>query len=115
MASCGRFIDIGNQGFKVNHRSDVTNANRNRAYFAVEIDSLKVGKPDLIGRILSSVSGLLFFGQLQHAAPIIEFPTPEANAAFWRLQSGETIGKIVVKVEPEDHVKVRNPPQTLQP
>ena len=106
LAPFGRFIEIAKKDLIVNTRVEMTKFTNNITYATVDLLLLQAKKPQLTGTVLSEVTSLIFNGRIENIATINAFPVSQIEAAFRLMQSGKSMGKIVVEPREGDHVKV---------
>ena len=106
LAPFGRFIEIGKKDLIVNTRVEMTKFTNNITYATVDLLLLQAKKPQLTGKVLSEVTDLVFSGRMENIATINTFPLSQIEAAFRLMQSGKSVGKIVVEPQEGDQVKV---------
>lgn len=107
LAPFGRFIEIGKKDLIVNTRVEMNKFTNNITYATVDLLLLQAKKPQLAGKVLSEVTDLIFHRCMESIVMINVFPTSQTEAAFRLMQSGKSIGKIVVEPQEGDQVKVR--------
>lgn len=106
LAHFGRFVEIGKQDLMVNTRMEMRKFTYNVTYMTVDLLLLQAEKTQLVQKVLSKVTDLIFRGVISNVATINVFPTSQLEAAFRFMQSGRSTGKIVVEVKKGDQVKV---------
>ena len=106
LAPFGRFIEIGKKDLIVNTRVEMTKFTNNITYATVDLLQLQAKKPQLTGKVLSEVTDLVFKGRMENIASINTFALSQIEAAFRLMQSGKSVGKIVVEPQEGDQVKV---------
>lgn len=106
LAPFGRFIEIGKKDLIVNTRVEMTKFTNNITFATVDLLLLQAKRPQLTGRVLSEVTGLVFNGVVENIATVNAFPISQVEAAFRLMQSGKSMGKIVVEPREGDRVKV---------
>ena len=107
LAPFGRFIEIGKKDLIVNTRVEMNKFTNNITFSTVDLLLLQAKKPQLAGKVLSEVTDLVFNGRMDNIATINAFPISQTEAAFRLMQSGKSMGKIVVEPQEGDQVKVR--------
>ena len=107
LAPFGRFIEIGKKDLIVNTRVEMDKFTNNITFATVDLLLLQAKKPQLAGKVLSEVTDLVFNGRMENIATIDAFPISQIEAAFRLMQSGKSMGKIVVEPQEGDQVKVR--------
>ena len=106
LAHFGRFIDVSKADILSNNKLDMQPFLHNRTYSAVDIASLSQEKPALIKELLLKSVELYADGVFQPVESITTFPYSRIETAFRTLQSGDSIGKIVVVPSIGDRIKV---------
>nr|AEJ54468.1 reducing polyketide synthase [Dolichousnea longissima]AEJ54469.1 reducing polyketide synthase [Dolichousnea longissima] len=109
LAPFGRFIEIGKKDLMVNTRVEMSKFANNITYATVDLLLLQAKRPQMTGKVLSEVTGLVFNGQMENVATINAFPVSQIEAAFRLMQSGKSIGKIIVEPREGDQVKAVAP------
>ena len=107
LAPFGRFIEIGKKDLIVNTRVEMNKFTDNITFATVDLLLLQAKRPQLAGKVLSEVTDLVFNGRMENIAMINAFPISQTEAAFRLMQSGKSMGKIVVEPQEGDQVKVR--------
>lgn len=108
MAPFGRFIDIGKKDVMDRAKLPMFNFSRNVSFSVVDVSMLLLERPLVARDSLVKVLNLMEKGDLHVAKPLTVFGVGEAEAAFRSLQSGNSMGKMVVEMRSEDTVKVGN-------
>ena len=106
LARFGRFIDVSKADILSNNKLDMQPFLHNRTYSAVDIASLSQEKPELIRELLLKSVELYADGVFQPVESITTFPYSRMETAFRTLQSGDSVGKIVVVPSIGDRIKV---------
>lgn len=106
LAPFGRFIEVGKKDLIVNTRVEMTKFTNNITYATVDLLLLQAKKPKVAGRILSEVTNLVFNGLIESIVTINAFPVSQVEAAFRLIQSGKSMGKLVVEPREGDQVNV---------
>ena len=107
LAPFGRFIEIGKKDLIVNTKVEMNKFTNNITFATVDLLLLQAKKPQLAGKVLSEVTDLVFSGHMGNIATINAFPISQIEAAFRLMQSGKSMGKVVVEPQEGDQVKVR--------
>ena len=108
VAPFGRFIEVG--------KKDVFNSgNLPMRYFAnnvtfacVDLEHIVQTDKKLAGTLLEDVMELLRAGKIAIPTPLHTYNASEVEDAFRYMQSGKSIGKVVVQFDQEDLVPVRS-------
>ena len=115
VAPFGRFIEIGKKDLIVNTRIEMSKFTNNITYATVDLLLLQAKRPQATGKVLSEVTKLVFNGHLDNIATINAFPVSQIEAAFRLMQSGKSMGKIIVEPREGDQVKVSCSPAVHYP
>lgn len=78
----------------------------NRMYAAVNLLALSYEKPALMKNLLRRSIDLHSKGVFRPVSPIAVFPYSNMEIAFRTMQSGDSMGKIMLRPQLDDHVKV---------
>ncbi|KAL8795885.1 MAG: hypothetical protein Q9195_001765 [Heterodermia aff. obscurata] len=106
LARFGRFIDVSKADILSNNKLDMQPFLHNRTYSAVDIASLSQEKPRLIRELLLKSVELYADGVFQPVESITTFPYSRIETAFRTLQTGDSVGKIVVVPSIGDRIKI---------
>ena len=106
LAPFGRFIEIGKKDLIVNTRIEMSKFTNNITYATVDLLLLQAKRSQATGKVLSEVTNLVFNSHLDNIATINAFPVSQIEAAFRLMQSGRSMGKIIVEPREGDQVKV---------
>lgn len=106
-ATLGRFVEIGKRDIEINSRLEMAPFRRNVTFASVLLDVVCKHKKSLGSRLLSDVMALLSQKLIAPVQPITTFPASEIETAFRLMQAGKHIGKLVLKPEVDDMVRVR--------
>jgi NADPH:quinone reductase-like Zn-dependent oxidoreductase/ubiquinone/menaquinone biosynthesis C-methylase UbiE len=106
MAPHGRFIELGRADIKGNSNLPMMTFEKNVSFIAVAIDYICDHRPALLAKMLRAVTEMLVRGDLKLPSPRRNYSVSEVTDAFRYLQSGASVGKIVLTMEPSDVVQV---------
>ena len=106
IATFGRFVEIGKRDLEQNASLKMAPFTRAASFFAVDLIQLGREKGLLINRMLGNVMALLREKKIRPVSPIKQYPISEINRAFRVMQAGKNVGKVVIKVNPNDVVNV---------
>ncbi|KAH8885983.1 reducing type I polyketide synthase, partial [Thozetella sp. PMI_491] len=108
IANFGRFVEIGRKDIDSREYLPMFPFKRNASFSGVDLVALVdgTGGPDAI-RIMQDVFELMASGVLRPSYPIQRFPVDQAEQAFRLLASGKSTGKIVLSIEDDAVVPVR--------
>ncbi|KAL3425313.1 polyketide synthase [Phlyctema vagabunda] len=105
LAHFGRFIEIGKRDIVGNTRLEMARFEHNAMFASVDLTVLAAERPKTMKRLLSDVFELLSKNSIRPVSPITTFPISDVESAFRTLQSGKSMGKIVVVSQPDELVK----------
>lgn len=106
VASFGRFIEIGKRDIVTNSTIEMAKFNDSATFASMDLTLLAAKKPRLMKRLMKCVFSGFQDGSLRPISPTTTYPISKVEAAFRTLQNGKGMGKIVVKPEVGDQVKV---------
>ena len=106
VAPFGRFIDIGNKNILSNDRLPMQQFAKNVSFSAVDLAYITQEAPTLMNELLNGVMALIAKKILKPAMPFKVFAASEIEKAFRYLQGGSNMGKVVVRFNFEDQVRV---------
>ena len=106
LAHFGRFVEIGKSDILANNSLEMQPFIHNRTYAAVDLLALSYEKPALMKDLLLKSIDLHSNGVFRPVSPIAIIPYSKMETAFRTMQSGDSIGKIVLRPQLEDRVKV---------
>lgn len=92
----GRFLELGKRDFLDNTQLALRPFLRNIAYSGIDLDELLAADPDLVRRMMSTLSEAFQSGGLR---PLTyrSFEAYEVGTAFRTMQASEHVGKIVIR------------------
>ncbi|KAI0870540.1 ketoacyl-synt-domain-containing protein [Hypoxylon argillaceum] len=114
LSKFGRLINIGSRDSSSNTRLEMTHPDSNASFTSVDIMSIAVERPAILGGLLLDVSNLLRYGKIRPICPVISFPISDVETAFKTLHSGKTHGKVVIVPHADDVVQVTPPKKPAQ-
>ena len=106
LAVGGIFIELGKADIQSNSRLEMAQFAKNATFTAVDLVLVFETKPHLCKRLLSDVLSLFRDGSIRAVDPIATYSIEDVEMAFRSLQSGKSMGKIVVEPQPNDQVLV---------
>ncbi|KAL3476656.1 fatty acid synthase S-acetyltransferase [Aspergillus californicus] len=101
VAEFGKMIEIGKRDMLGRASLRMEPFLTNRSFFGVDLLHMGLGRPADISRTLKRLIGDFETGRLKPIAPITMFDAEDVQAAFRYMQSGQHIGKIVVRFPEE--------------
>ena len=106
LAVRGVFIEIGKADIQSNSRLEMAQFAKNATFTAVDLVLVFETNPHLCRRLLSDVLSLFRDGSIKAVDPVATYPIQQVEKAFRSLQSGKSMGKIVVEPQADDRVLV---------
>ena len=106
IAPFGRFVELGKADIEANNKLPMEQFMKNVSFSLVAIDHMATERPRMIQSSLKSVLKMLAEGAIKLASPMKEFSVSEMEAAFRWMQSGKSIGKMIINLNPTDLVPV---------
>ena len=106
VAPYGRFIEIGKKDILSNEALPMLQFSKNITFSAVDMATMGDAKPYHIRRMLELIVGLVAKESLRPPWPLKTYGISEIEQAFRYMQSGKSVGKIVVMMDGRDQVKV---------
>ncbi|OCL09643.1 putative polyketide synthase [Glonium stellatum] len=111
----GRFVEIGKRDIELNNYLEMSPFCRNVSFTSVDLTVLlNARNGHLLARILNDVMVLFKGSKIQAVQPIDVFRISEIQQAFRLMQAGKHRGKLVIKPQPDDLVKVLPRKRTLK-
>jgi NADPH:quinone reductase-like Zn-dependent oxidoreductase len=108
IAAYGRFIEIGKKDILAQNTLPMFPFRRNVSFNAFDLSDINKDRPEIARKAFDEVLALMAKGVLHPAEPLQVYRVSELEKAFRNLQSGRTMGKIVVDLRPDDEVTVSN-------
>jgi NADPH:quinone reductase-like Zn-dependent oxidoreductase len=106
LAPFGRFIEIGKADITKNTRLDMLPFENNVTFASVDLTKIAKFKPQLMKRLMGDVCRLMHEKAVHPILPLSTYRISDIEKAFRTLQTGKSMGKIVVVPHDEDLVKV---------
>lgn len=106
LAPFGRFIEIGKADITRNGNLGMQKFEYNCTFSSVDLTKVADLKPNIMRRLLADVNSLMKKGDVSPISPIRTYPISETESAFRALQSGKTLGKLVVVPSRDSKVMV---------
>ncbi|KAI4729293.1 polyketide synthase [Aureobasidium sp. EXF-10728] len=109
LAPFGRFIEIGKADITKNSRLEMAQFEYNVSFASVDLTKVAAYRPKLMKRLLNDVEKLMSSGSIRPVGPITSYGINDVEAAFRSLQSGKSMGKLVITPQPGDLVQAIAP------
>lgn len=106
IAPFGRFVEIGKKDILAHNSLPMFAFEKNVSFSALDLSQISRERPDIARKALEEVLALVVQGVLSPAEPLHVFGISELEKALRELQSGKTMGKVVVELKPDDMVDV---------
>lgn len=107
VAPFGRFIEIGKKDIIASNSLPMAQFARNVSFSAYDLSEMLLERAELAGAALQQILSLIEQKKMSPAHPLQVFGAGEVEKAFRALQTGKTMGKIVVEFRPDEQVEVR--------
>ncbi|KAI0010005.1 hypothetical protein F4779DRAFT_331916 [Xylariaceae sp. FL0662B] len=98
VAPYGRFIEIGKADIDANSALPMACFARNASFSAVDLYYVAKSNPELVNGLLEKVMNLITNGVIRHPSPLHIYSTSNIEKAFRYLQSGKSMGRIIISV-----------------
>lgn len=108
VAPYGRFVEIGRKEFLDDMLMPAKFLLKNITFAYVDLALLIDDNKPLVGQLLQNVMDLMSYGAIRPTS-ITTMPISEIEAAFRHIQAGKHIGKVILKVEDDQQVKIVPP------
>ncbi|THY20662.1 polyketide synthase [Aureobasidium pullulans] len=112
LAPFGRFIEIGKADITKNSRLEMAQFEYNVSFASVDLTKVAAYRPKLMKRLLNDVEKLMSNGSIRPVGPVTSYGINEVEAAFRSLQSGKSMGKLVITPQHGDLVQAVSPKKT---
>lgn len=106
LAHFKRFVELDRSNLVTNNSLEMQPFIHNRTYAVVDLLALSYEKPALMKDLLRKSIDLHSKGVFRPVSPIAVFPYSKMETTFRTMQSGNSMGKIVLRPQLDDHVKV---------
>jgi NADPH:quinone reductase-like Zn-dependent oxidoreductase/acyl transferase domain-containing protein len=104
IASFGRFIDIGKRDIYAHKTLPMYPFAKNTSFSVVDLAAIWSQRPEMMRRIFEAVLDMWVKGDLHVAQPLHVFPVSKVEDAFRLLQSGKSMGKLIIEMNEGDVV-----------
>ena len=106
MAIFGRLIEIGKRDIEINSHLDMSGFQGNVSFSAVDLTYMSRFRPAQLSSILEKCMQLVSKGAIHAVKPITVYPISEIERAFRFMQAGKHTGKVAIRPNEGDLVKV---------
>ncbi|KAJ5782785.1 hypothetical protein N7457_004559 [Penicillium paradoxum] len=113
LAPFGRFIEIGKADITKNTRLDMQPFENNVTFSSVDLTKIAKFKPQLMQRLMGDICRLIKDGSVHPILPLSIYRISDIEKAFRTLQTGKSMGKIVVVPHEGDQVQAVSPKTSL--
>ncbi|RHZ54247.1 uncharacterized protein CDV56_107115 [Aspergillus thermomutatus] len=97
IATCGRFVELGQRDIVGNTGLDMAPFIRNASFHAINMLAVLDGHLSLAAQVFSDVVGLLDRGIIRPVHPVVSMPFSKMEEAFRLMQTSQHLGKIVLE------------------
>ncbi|KAK3687943.1 putative polyketide synthase [Podospora appendiculata] len=105
VAPFGRFVEIGKKDIIASNALPMAQFARNVSFSAYDLSEMLLERAEQAGAALQQVVTLIDQKNMSPAYPLQVFSAGDVEKAFRALQSGKTMGKIVVEFRPDEQVE----------
>ncbi|KAL0940537.1 Lovastatin diketide synthase LovF 14 [Colletotrichum truncatum] len=102
VAPFGMLVELGKRDIAASGKLDMLPFLQNRSYSCINMAQIVRERPETIQRILCRLVSLFENGKLTPLAPKQVFSPLEMHRVFLHFQQGIHIGKLLIRLEPED-------------
>jgi NADPH:quinone reductase-like Zn-dependent oxidoreductase len=106
LAPFGRFIEIGKKDITSNTRLEMSKFEYNCSFHSVDLTLLAEKRPKVMERVLGAVMQLLSAQVISPIGPLTTVGISDVESCLRKLQNGKIAGKVVVRHNATDQVKV---------
>jgi NADPH:quinone reductase-like Zn-dependent oxidoreductase len=106
IAPFGRFIELGRKDIVTNGKLAMRPFQKNVTYSAVDVKAIMELKPQFAAALVKQALDLVKQGKLQVPRPLRTYLFSEVETAFRMLQTGQAMGKTIIKPHVDDVVQV---------
>ncbi|KAJ5808325.1 hypothetical protein N7474_009594 [Penicillium riverlandense] len=98
VAKFGKMIELGKRDILGYGRLDMDMFSGNRSFVGVDVKGLVEQEPERFHETLLRCQTLFEQGKIQPIRPVTVFDAANIEQAFWHMQTGQHMGKVVVKM-----------------
>ncbi|KAK5993761.1 Highly reducing polyketide synthase cm3B [Cladobotryum mycophilum] len=109
LASFGRFVEIGKKDILTNGRLEMKYFEKNISFSAVDLTLVAKDRSKMMSKLLRTCVKLVQERTLDMLEPITSAPAAEAEKQFRAMQAGNHIGKLILKMNSSQTLKVQPP------
>ncbi|KAL7922833.1 putative polyketide synthase [Trichoderma austrokoningii] len=110
LAPFGRFIELGKRDITNNTRLEMAKLEYNCTFSSVDLTLVAAQRPKIMERVFTSVMQFLENKTIRPIEPVTSVKIQDVEGALRKLQSGKTVGKLVVTHGGYCQVKATHPP-----
>jgi acyl transferase domain-containing protein/NADPH:quinone reductase-like Zn-dependent oxidoreductase/SAM-dependent methyltransferase len=107
MASFGRFVEIGKRDIHSHSRLNMFHFAKNVSFTAVDVFGMAKQRPDLVRVSFAAAMELIAAGHARASRPVQVYGVSHLEAALRHMQSGKSMGKLVIEMKADESVLVR--------
>ena len=104
----GRFIELGQKDVSTNAKMETQYLSKNSTFAVIDLVTLAQDKPWAVQELLETAINLVHSNQIQLLQPISVAPASKLEESFRLMQTGKHVGKLIVEIDSQSQVKVRN-------
>ena len=114
LAVGGRFVEIGKRDVYGNTRLGLLPFHRNLTFYYLDLALMSVTHPQRVGRLLTTVFGLVADGTLP-AVDYTAYPMADAATAIRVMSAAQHNGKLLLEIPRTGRVSVKRPAESVIP
>ena len=107
LADFGRFVEIGKRDLVQNNRLEMNGFINSMTFSAVDLGLLVEKKPWVIGKLMADIVEMFNCNNIKIVSPLNFYSMSEIQDAMRLMQAGKHMGKVVIRTEEDDMVRVR--------
>ena len=106
IAPFGRFVEIGKKDILSNSSLPMSSFEKNASFHALDVSFWMKERPEIVHQAIEQIIDLVALQELHAAHPLHIYNITDIDQAFHFLQSGKSMGKIVVNIKEDAPVPV---------
>lgn len=102
VARSGKMLELGKRDFIGHGKLDMDLFSENRSFIGIDLLQILDDDPSLLHQMAQEMMAYLISGRVQPIRPIHTYDAVDVKKAFRYMQSGQSMGKIVIRM-PDNH------------
>ena len=107
LADFGRFVEIGKRDLVQNNRLEMNGFINCTTFSVVDLGLLVEQKPWMVKKLMADIVEMFNCNKIKMVSPLNFFKMSEIQDAMRLMQAGKHMGKVVIRAEEDDMVRVR--------